>query len=166
MRNSQSGSALAISLVLLTVITIISITSLQRSGLQSKIVGNLQHKEQLFTAANSDQEHWFLTAQEDDAYLSQALQNRALNPDGEAIFSSVPLPDRQVYQHIDSNSTLQHIPNGDSKIALSSGYETNNRIKFLFILDSLATQKNGNKRSSQQSGLEFPGLNSARSTAF
>ena len=48
MPKKRSGSVLAISLVILTAITLISISSLQRSGLQTKIVANIQHQEQLF----------------------------------------------------------------------------------------------------------------------
>lgn len=48
MKQHQSGSVLAISLVLLTMITIIALMGLQRSGLQNKIVANIQHKELVF----------------------------------------------------------------------------------------------------------------------
>lgn len=48
MKQHQSGSVLAISLVLLTAITITALMGLQRSGLQSKIVANIQHKELAF----------------------------------------------------------------------------------------------------------------------
>jgi type IV pilus assembly protein PilX len=48
MQNTQKGSVLAVSLVLLTAITLIAISSMQRSGLQTKIVSNLQHHEILF----------------------------------------------------------------------------------------------------------------------
>lgn len=45
MKQQQSGSVLAISLVLLTAITLIAVMNMQRAGLQTKIVGALQHRE-------------------------------------------------------------------------------------------------------------------------
>lgn len=61
MHSSQSnkGSALAISLVILTAITLISVSSLQRSGLQGRMVGNIQHKEEAFHTANNELEGLF-----------------------------------------------------------------------------------------------------------
>lgn len=53
MKKHQSGSVLAIGLVLLTAITLIAMMGLQRSGLQTKIVGNLQHKEGAIRLAKS-----------------------------------------------------------------------------------------------------------------
>lgn len=52
MKKHQSGSVLAISLVLLTAITIMALMGLQRSGLQNKIVANIQHKELAFRKAS------------------------------------------------------------------------------------------------------------------
>lgn len=56
MQSRQSGSVLAISLVLLTAITLIALMGLQRSGLQTKIVANIQHKERTYHAAYSELE--------------------------------------------------------------------------------------------------------------
>jgi len=73
MYTQQTGSALAISLVLLTAITLISITSLQRSGLQTRIVANSQHAEAAFHAANSELEG-MLEAYANDPVAASALQ--------------------------------------------------------------------------------------------
>jgi Tfp pilus assembly protein PilX len=56
MHMQQTGSALAISLVLLTAISLVSITSLQRTNLQSRIVANSQHAEAAFQIVNNDLE--------------------------------------------------------------------------------------------------------------
>jgi hypothetical protein len=53
---ANKGSVLALSLVMLTAITLVSITSMQRSGLQGRMVNNIQHKEKGFHAANSELE--------------------------------------------------------------------------------------------------------------
>lgn len=51
--RSNRGSVLAISLVILTAITLISISSLQRSGLQTRMLGNVLHKENNFHNDNN-----------------------------------------------------------------------------------------------------------------
>lgn len=59
MKTHQSGSVLAISLVLLTAITLIAMMNMQRSGLHTKIVANNQHRATVFTAAECDNEQAF-----------------------------------------------------------------------------------------------------------
>ncbi|MBL4797902.1 MAG: hypothetical protein JKY50_10850 [Oleispira sp.] len=73
MHTQQTGSALAISLILLTAITLVSITSLQRSGLQSRIVANSQHAENDFNAVYHDLEEKY-QAYANDAVSADALQ--------------------------------------------------------------------------------------------
>ncbi len=70
--SANKGSVLAISLVILTAITLVSITAMQRSGLQGKMVVNVQHKEKAFHAANSELEQIF------EFYLTQELASIAL----------------------------------------------------------------------------------------
>lgn len=72
MKQNQSGSALAISLVMLTAITLVAMMSLQRSGLQTKIVANIQHEEAVFLAALNEQEFW-LNLYSDPAQGKQRL---------------------------------------------------------------------------------------------
>lgn len=75
MKSHQSGSVLAISLVLLTAITLIAIMGLQRSGLQTKIVANVQHKETVFHGAKNlleDAYDFYQTA--DTQTLSDAIE--------------------------------------------------------------------------------------------
>ena len=52
--SANKGSVLAISLTILTAITLISVTALQRSGLQGRMVGNIQHQEQGFNVASNE----------------------------------------------------------------------------------------------------------------
>lgn len=70
--TTNKGSVLAISLVILTAITLVSITAMQRSGLQGKMVVNIQHKEKAFHAANSELEEIF------EFYLTQGSARKAL----------------------------------------------------------------------------------------
>lgn len=52
--SSQRGSALIISLVILTAITLGAVVAMQRSTLQVRMVGNMQHQQNVFNAAQSD----------------------------------------------------------------------------------------------------------------
>lgn len=52
--NKQRGSALIISLVILTAITLAAVIAMQRSTLQVRMVGNLQHQQTIFNAAYSN----------------------------------------------------------------------------------------------------------------
>lgn len=169
MRSSQSGSALAISLVILTAITLISITSLQRSGLQTKIVANIQHKEQLFRIANSDQEHWFNELRNSiagDNLLALPLASFTQDAAGEITYNPVDLGQRQNYERINSNTNIIHIPTEEDGIALASGQDVHDRINFRFNLNSTASPVIGDKQSNQQTGISFPGLNPNRSATF
>lgn len=49
--KSSSGSALIISLVILTGVTLAAILSMERSGLQSRMVGNMQIKQDVWQGA-------------------------------------------------------------------------------------------------------------------
>ncbi len=164
--KSQSGSALAISLVILTAITLISISSLQRSGLQAKIVANIQHQEQLFNAAQSDQELWvtaFNQSVSGDNLLAAPLRKFTINPLGEKEFSAVDLPSDAANEHINLDSNVLHIPTPNppppGHIALSSGEEAGQRINYRFTLNSSASIPAKNRFKNQQTGLSFPGLN-------
>jgi Tfp pilus assembly protein PilX len=165
----QSGSALAISLVILTAITLISITSLQRSGIQTKIVANIQHQQQLFNAANSDQEHWFVQLRNSisgDNLLAQPLSAREIDADGTVTYAPVDLGIRHQYERINSNTSITYIPTQVGGIALASGQEVNDRINFRFNMDTIASARIGNKQNNQQTGVSFPGLNPGRSALF
>ena len=69
----NKGSVLAISLVILTAITLVSISAMQRSGLQGRMVGSLQHNQIAFHIANSELEEIY------DFYSSQASATEALS---------------------------------------------------------------------------------------
>lgn len=52
--NKQKGSALLVSLVILTIITLGAIVALQRSTLQLRMVGGMQHQQKVFNASYSN----------------------------------------------------------------------------------------------------------------
>lgn len=167
MPKKQSGSALAISLVILTAITLISITSLQRSGLQTKIVANIQHQEQLFNISHSEQEFWFSALQDSisgDNLLALALKEFVVDADGEKVYSPVffdPVTNRP---QINVTSSILYTPPEPDGIALAVGEEVGQRINYRFNLDSQASIPGLNKINSQRTGINFPGLNPSQHT--
>ncbi len=52
--HPQRGSSLIFSLVILTAITLGAVVAMQRSTLQVRMVGNMQHQQNVFNAAQSD----------------------------------------------------------------------------------------------------------------
>lgn len=89
--SANKGSALAIGLTILTAITLISVSALQRSGIQGRMVGNIQHQEQGFHAANGELEEiyqFFATQASATQALSSPLNSFTI-VDGEQVFSPV-----------------------------------------------------------------------------
>lgn len=66
MRNKQSGAVLAISLILLSAITLLAAMNMQRAGLQTRITANILHKEQKADGALNEQEFLFFQIQNAD----------------------------------------------------------------------------------------------------
>ena len=58
-KQKQSGAVLAISLVLLSAITLLAAMNMQRAGLQTRIASNITHKEATFNTVLSEQDRWF-----------------------------------------------------------------------------------------------------------
>jgi hypothetical protein len=89
--SSNKGSALAIGLVILTAITLVSITAIQRSGIQGRMVGNVQHKQQAFHAAYGELEeiyHFYATQASATLALSAPLNEFDI-VNGEQVFHQV-----------------------------------------------------------------------------
>jgi hypothetical protein len=79
MKSHVTGSVLAISLVLLTAITLIAIMGMERAGLQTKIVANIQHKEIAFNTALGDIDKVYQDIQEGDTQILSDAMNSPLN---------------------------------------------------------------------------------------
>jgi hypothetical protein len=145
MKTQQSGSVLAISLVLLTAITLIAIMGMQRAGLQTKITGAIQHKEENFNMNLNDIDIIYQNAQyRDNQAFSDALNsinNKAITQSGVDWGSPFQIV-----------TTITHIqpPLEAGKIATSSIRDNNSRGKNgagieKFVISSEATHKSGIK---------------------
>lgn len=58
-RLQERGSALVISLVVLTAITMGAMVAMQRSTLQTRMIGNMQHQQAIFNATYSNINHFY-----------------------------------------------------------------------------------------------------------
>lgn len=170
--SANKGSALAISLTILTAITLISITALQRSGLQGRMVGNIQHQEKGFHAANGELEEIY------QFYATQASATSALSAplnsfdivNGEQIFSSVDPGHGSSYSsysppnighsqplRLAVTSNIQHTGVRNS---LVEGFSVGTFAEYGFTVSSQATEPNngitqGRTLSSQLIGIKF-----------
>ena len=119
--SANKGSALAIGLTILTAITLISVSALQRSGIQGRMVGNIQHQEQGFHAANGELEeiYQFFATQASATQALSAPLNSFIIVDGEQVFSPVDPG------HVSSYSSYGNSESGGQ----STGYPTPPRLE-------------------------------------
>jgi hypothetical protein len=172
--SKQSGAVLAISLVLLTAITVIAAMSMQRAGLQTRITGNILHREILFDSTLNEQESFFYqlkTADTGDAMLSNPIRNFNLGGDGSRIYQPVQLGVSNVTAgFIQTNSQLILMNPEVGKNALAQGQESGDRVLFRYQLQSqtgIANRIGGRTMAeSQTTGMSFPGLNTSKNSLY
>ena len=172
--RKQSGSALAIGLVMMTAITVISVTAMQRSGIQGKMVSNTQHKEIGYHAAHGELEqiyHFYSTQASATTALSAPLDNFDV-VNGEAVYKPIQPGHESHYNiqqdqsngsyggaakaKVDLSSTIQHTGIRNS---LVEGFSVGTFVEYGFIVTSQSTtpQVLGNPRqlSSQSIGVRY-----------
>jgi hypothetical protein len=168
--KKSNGSVLAVSLVLLTVITLVAISALQRTGIQTRIVANIQHVEMLFNTAMNDQEYWFMqlkVAESGDALLSEPLASFVLDGNNQRSYLPVDLESpKEESKAIVLASHLLHIPPPEGELSLSEGNEVNSRLDYDFELSTQANIETRNMIEKQKTGLTFPGLNNQQNSLY
>lgn len=173
MKQNQSGSVLAISLVLLTAITLVSMQGLQRSALHTKIVNNIQHQEKLFRSAASDQEaryDKYNTDPEASKLLFDIINNFDVGDQGAKEQKPIDLVLLDGHSEGDdqpgiikpsiSSTSLYILGSTDSnKITLAVGHDVGSHTNHYFQIDSSAAfQQRPSNTSSQRTGFHFPAL--------
>lgn len=173
MKQNQSGSVLAISLVLLTAITLVSMQGLQRSALHTKIVNNIQHQEKLFRSAASDQEaryDKYNTDPEASKLLFDIINNFDVGDLGKKEQKSIDLvlldghseggDQPGIIKPSISSTSLYILGSTDSnKITLAVGHDVGSHTNHYFQIDSSAAfQHRPSITSSQRTGFHFPAL--------
>lgn len=145
MKKNQSGSTLAISLVLLTAITVMAVIGMERSGLQSKIVANIQHKENTYNVSKTviydgfnhidDFQNFEITGQ-----LSQALEIATQHKYLQSIGVTEPdLPEMPIPLKIGSPIlTKEYFPNEDRNYQFQLPLDIDINVQSPFITPSLS----------------------------
>ena len=178
--SSHSGSALAISLVILTAITLISVTALKRSGIQGRMVGNIQHKEWGFNTVNSDLGsiyHFYSTQASATDALAVPSNNYTIVEGQRVWHESPPGHTRNDSTSQPSESTSEdYEDNKKPSLELTStirqtgaprpapGFSFGSCLLYQYIVEARADEPNlgfGDSRtlSSQDMGVEFIGPN-------
>lgn len=170
--TSNKGSTLAIGLTILTAITLVSVSSLQRSGIQGRMVGNIQHQEQGFHAANGELEEIY------QFYATQASATQALSKplnsfdiiNGQQTYKSVEPGHVSSYNaynpysaeqssgttHSPRLSVASNIKHSGAKSSLVDGFSIGTFVEYGFTVSSQATKPiSGQPLSSQLIGITF-----------
>lgn len=180
--NKQSGAVLAISLVLLTAITLLASMNMHRAGLQTRITANILHQELLFNGALNEQEFWFFrlrTTDTGDPVLSAPLRSFDVNATGGRDYKPVVLNTINP-ANMSNNANLTNTPNITNELvllgatpgvnALAQGQEAGDRVLYKYQLRSnanFASRSQGNARTeSQITGMSFPGLNTSKNSYY
>ncbi len=175
--SSNKGSALAIGLVILTAITLVSVTAMQRSGIQGRMVGNVQHKQQAFHAANGELEEIY------QFYSTQGSATQALSAplnefdifNGEQVFHEVAAGHTSTYSsyypHEDSSSgqstgqssrleVASNIQHTGIRNALVEGFSVGTFVEYGFVVSAQSREPSfginpGKTLSSQAVGIKY-----------
>jgi hypothetical protein len=173
--KKQSGAVLAISLVLLSAITLLAAMNMQRAGLQTRITANISHNEVTFNTVLSDQDTWFFdlsTSDLSNPILSAPIRQFNLD-NGTRDYTPVVL--NQLNQsgatyavQVDNQLIMTDPIIGE--IALAEGEEAGNRVLFRYHLwsrgDLAGRDANSSTSEYQVSGISFPALNSSKNSLY
>ena len=110
----QSGSALVVSLIMLTAVTFLAIISMESSSLQLKMVGNSQKSETVFQSALSELEAQFSESNEygdTEDTLYEAMTSFTTDANGD--FLSTPIDADRITSGTYTNLDTQVIYAGD-----------------------------------------------------
>lgn len=171
--SSNKGSALAIGLVILTAITLVSVTSMQRSGIQGRMVGNAQHKQQAFHIANGELEEIY------QFYATQGSATQALSAplnefdifNGEQIFHEIAAGHTSTYNSYyphDGNSSdpssrlevASNIQHTGIRNSLVEGFSVGTFVEYGFVVSAQSAEPSfgidpGKVLSSQSVGIKY-----------
>lgn len=152
--RSNRGSTLAISLVILTSVTLAAVYAMQQSTTQLKLVANMEHQHTLTGYAQSCSEGGFKYLRSNIARLGEATRANKQDKDKNLIMDSDGLPEKEaisVYKNDSEamptpkylNMTCNFISKGNKNsegIALANGSSDGIVRDYFFEIDSNVTQ--------------------------
>lgn len=147
---NQQGSALIVSLIMLTSVTFLAILSLQSSTTQIRIVSNLQIKEDVFHATSREQDHQYDKVVNDPDKLDELYA--AVTQDGPTtMVQEVVFENKNVTSELDYVGTISAGLNYTLAANSSAGAITS----YPFRLSTQGTEKSGKIGSSMDLGYTF-----------
>lgn|SRR5690606_7805164 len=166
----QRGSSLVVSLVILTAITLGAMVAMQRSTLQVRMVGNMQHHQALFNAAYGDISNLLeglrnagtattiLNAmiQQENNSLAAGLDagTTTLNPYRMGVLNAPPLN-----TGVSSTSNalrVLHLPTSTPhSLKMHSGSSTGTLVPYHFATNVVASSVNNGPESRQEAGFFY-----------
>ena len=119
--NDQRGSALIISLVMLTAITVVSMVAMQRSSTQIRMINNLQHQHEVANAARGTLSYVY-----DVMHGDSALQGKIMSLSERMYKNSLDKDDVDIprFDPFTEFSNVLSQPKFDSKVVPDSGITT------------------------------------------
>tara|TARA_B110000196_G_scaffold259003_1_gene229874 strand:- start:4579 stop:5121 length:543 start_codon:yes stop_codon:yes gene_type:complete len=172
-RNKQSGAVLAISLVLLSIITLLAAMNMQRAGLQTRIATNILHSEQKGEAALNEQELLFFrwqNAKGGDAIIQDPLRSFIMvNGEREYLPVVLATPNRTL-NYIQVNSRLIIAGSEPGTNALAQGEDASEQRLYRYELWTTANirgQTQGRSSTEYQvTGMTLPSLNFTKNSLY
>lgn len=159
--QSQTGSVMLLSLVLLTVITLTAVIGMQRSTLQIKMLNNMQHHQEVFNATNDHIELGVAFLQGDIGIARSTLGPLIQSGDTSILLTNIDLgPDwvepTGYSEHVTVVDTLQLSDISDPTLASpqflksNPGASTGTTQKFYFNFTSSGSDASGRITSTQE----------------
>ncbi len=161
--QSQTGSVMLLSLVLLTVITLTAVIGMQRSTLQIKMLNNMQHHQEVFNATNDHIELGvsFLQRDENIGVARSTLGPLIQSSDTTLVLTNIELGAGWIEpagyaEHVTVVDTLQLSDISDPATASSQylkanpGASTGTTQKFYFNFTSSGSDASGRITSTQE----------------
>ena len=173
--QKQSGAVLAISLVLLSAITLLAAMNMERAGLQTRITSNILHKEETFNTTYSDQDTWFFDLSNtdlSDPILSAPIRQFNLD-NGTKTYTPVALTQlnqsgSSIRIEVDNQIIMTNPIIGQNSLA--EGDESGNRVLFRYRLwsrgDIAGRPVDSSTSQYQVSGISFPALDSRKNSLY
>ncbi len=160
----MQGSALVLSLVILTAITLGAMVAMQRSTLQLRMVSNMQHNQQVFDATYSyASQAYYLMSQNSAATRSMMATILADEDTTVEIYtanswSEPSLP--SIVGGVDgtlaiSNSTAATNTNNPNYLKANSGNSSGSQATYYFSYNATGTDSSGRISSTQEIGLSY-----------
>ena len=161
--SSQRGSSLIISLVILTAITLGAVVAMQRSTLQVRMVGNMQHQQNVFNAAYSSLGS--LIDQLRSPTIANSLLNKAIQLENQTAGSTIepfsegslnkPTPPQNIKTPVNALRVVSSPSDIANSLKATEGSSGATLVPYYFANRVEVKDKNNNAQSIQEIGFYY-----------